>query len=360
MIIIFFFPSFQWCSRFLNENYLSGTIPPQLESRCTSITTLSDKSFLCNIFTAPTSSNCMFSTEVACPGCPSGSSPAASNIPRGQCAQASICAANTLSFPPNVTSAGTCVGDIPAGSTCHQRCSNGGNYTYFCRLGVFFPSNAFPRCNGTTLTCWRPSNTPSTVFSSTCPSAIVNGTVCNPVCASGYTSNGSLAQLCLDGNLTAPLGNCAPNPCIRPADDLSTSYSQSCPISTESGLSCTPTCSSGYTATSSLQRDCFAGVFSSASGTCQPSPCIAPVDDASTLYQSCRPMIASGSSCTLACKSGYNATASLTIQCLFGNFSSPAGICSPNPCLRPPNTTSTSYSSCLSSTPSSVCVRKYT
>ena len=146
-------------------------------------------------------------------------------------------------------------------------------------------------------------------------------------------------MICGYGVWSTPTGACSPNYCPRPADTTSTIYSQaSCPSPTLSGSSCLPSCQLGYNATGSLSLSCMLGTFTAVnpSAVCSPLPFVRPPDTPSTSYSSsCSSSTPSSSSCTPVCKNGYSPSASLTINCLAGSFSSPVGFCTPNPCAPP-------------------------
>jgi hypothetical protein len=168
--------------------------------RCAAITNTFYKNFQCNSFSGPANSSCMFSTQPACTLCSSGLIPAANNSPRGQCAQAA---------------------------------------------------------------CARPADTASTIFSTQCPSSILNGSLCLPVCALGYTANSSLTRYCNIVNLTASLGSCNPNPCNSPPALGSNSVANTCvgePF--PHGAVCSQACQPSFSQFGSLTYTCSLGILS--------------------------------------------------------------------------------------------------
>jgi hypothetical protein len=55
--------------------------------------------------------------------------------------------------------------------------------------------------------CQRPSNSSSTIYSTTCPISIINGSSCSGVCANGYSlTSGSLSVTCDNGTLSTATG----------------------------------------------------------------------------------------------------------------------------------------------------------
>ena len=275
------------------------------------------------------------------------------------------CTPNPCSIPSDTSSttfSSSCAASTPSGSSCTPLCANGYNasasLTITCSYGTF--SSPAGTCQPNP--CPRPTDTPATIYSIvSCPSPTSSGSVCTPSCQLGYSvTGGSIALTCLLGNFSTPTGSCTPNPCTRPSDSATTTYSSSCLSSTPSGSTCVPTCVNGYSQSGDLTITCTAGTFSSAAGVCNPSPCPRPADTSSTLFSqsSCPSPTPSGSACVPTCQSGYTATGgSLSRTCTLGNFSTPVGSCTPNPCSVPSDTASTTYSSCLASTPSgSACV----
>jgi hypothetical protein len=211
----------------VNKNLLSGTIPLEVEAVCKPLPNSTDyKSFQCNLFVGPTNSNCMFDSLAACGACPTGSTPAADNTPRGQCTQPPTCNATSLTLPAGVAGPGSCVGSINAGSTCSQSCFDGTNYTYFCRLGDLVNSASYPTCS--TIPCFIPSDSLSTNYSGPCgTSPIPSGSSCVPICKEGYTATGSLRINCTLGSFSTPAGTCNENPSGKEVVPSSSSSSDS-------------------------------------------------------------------------------------------------------------------------------------
>jgi hypothetical protein len=365
------------------------------------------RSFSCNLLTGPSPSLCILNSEPACMQCPSGTIPSPTNTPPGQCdfatcsrpddtsstvytfhcsipilhntlctplcqsghtANASLsrlcsngdlrpsvgsCNPNPCPVPTSTasTSFSTCQASTPSGSSCTPVCRNG--YTASASLQQDCSLGTFSAPAGTCLPnpCLAPANNTNITYGN-CEPNVASGSSCTPTCNPGYTATASLAITCSLGNFSTPLGFCLATPCPRPSDTASLNHT-SCPSTIPSGSSCTPVCSSGYTASASLRRDCSFGTLSAPLGVCNPSPCLPPASVPNITYASCTPNVASGSTCAPTCNPGYTATASLNVTCSLGVYSAPAGFCAADPCPRPSDTASTSYASCLASTPSS-------
>ena len=106
------------------------------------------------------------------------------------------------------------------------------------------------------------STAPTNGAVGTCTSSLASGSTCQPTCNSGYTVSG--VSSCSAGTLTAATRSASPtSPTSASSCDASTAPTNgvvgNCTSSLASGSSCTPTCNSGYTVSGS--RSCSAGTL---------------------------------------------------------------------------------------------------
>lgn len=317
----------------MEKSIFSGLIPSSVESRCVDIASAANKQFQCNFFTGPSNSNCMLANPSNCSSCRSGSVKTAS--PPGQCVFLISC---TRPVNNNGINYNTCPSPIPKNSNCNADCSSG----YYVNGSLLVSCNnvgniTLPTGNCLPNPCNMYANTASTLYSTTCSNPLPSGEFCTPICNNGYSNNNSLTISCNLGILSTPNATCLPNPCIRPADTLSTLYTiSSCPLLTSHLSTCIPTCKSGYISSDSLSLTCYLGNFMSSVGVCLPSPCFRPNDTESTIYENDKCPLSTiplSDSCTPICAKGYTAIASLSMTCTAGVLSIPVGICIESPCL---------------------------
>ena len=104
-----------------------------------------------------------------------------------------------------------------------------------------------------------------------------------------------------------------------------------CTISLASGSSCTPSCDSGYTLSGT--RSCSGGTLTD-TAVCNPNPCDAAAAIANGALNDCTSTLAHGTSCTPDCNTGY--TLSGTRSCSAGTLTNTA-VCNPNDCTASPD-----------------------
>ena len=98
-----------------------------------------------------------------------------------------------------------------------------------------------------------------------CTNSLASGSTCQPTCDSGYTVSGTSS--CTAGTLTA--ATCSANPCDASAAPTNGGAGD-CTGSLASGSSCTPSCDSGY-ALSGI-RSCSAGILTDTAACTANSP----------------------------------------------------------------------------------------
>ena len=103
-----------------------------------------------------------------------------------------------------------------------------------------------------------------------------------------------------------------------------------CTSSLASGASCTPTCDSGYTLSGS--RSCSSGTLTD-TAACTATPCDASAAPTNGALNDCTSSLASDTSCSPTCNSGY--TLSGSRSCSTGSLTDTA-VCSANPNPSPP------------------------
>ena len=123
---------------------------------------------------------------------------------------------------------------------------------------------------------------------------------------------------------------CSPNPCD--ASSLAGNGAVGdCTSSLASGSSCTPICDSGYALSGT--RSCTDGTLSD-TAVCNPNPCDASAAIANGALNDCTSTLAHGTSCTPDCNTGY--TLSGTRSCSAGTLTNTA-VCNPNDCTASPD-----------------------
>lgn len=197
----------------------------------------------------------------------------------GRCELASPCTA-AVPLPPNTLPAGCVVGQ-PAGTSCQLSCQDGYRLT---------SGSSFLTCSNTGQ--WSISNM-----------------VCSPNCQ---------AAPALPANSVA-------GTCVIPVNGFG------------SGLSCTVSCLTNYSASGSLTSVCSTlnGQFSAITGSCLPSCTVPPAlpPTSNLLVGSCNQILAPGQTCQTQCQSGFTLTSgshSSTCQSGSSTYSVPSAVCSPN------------------------------
>ena len=107
-----------------------------------------------------------------------------------------------------------------------------------------------------------------------CTSTLASGKTCTPTCDVGYTlwsPDGSNMTSCHLGNLTA--ASCLANSCNASVAPMNGGVGD-CTSTLASGSTCTPTCNTGYKL--SGQTSCSLGILTS-SATCEPKSCNAKI-----------------------------------------------------------------------------------
>jgi len=145
---------------------------------------------------------------------------------------------------------------------------------------------------------------------------------CTPKCQIGYTISSNIALTCNNGQFTNQ-PTCSANPCSAIDIHLINGNCQNI----ASGSTCTPQCVSGYTIDDGTLHHCNAGVFTPNEPHCTESPCHATYQHQDT--STCG-TVASGSTCKPGCITGYHITnsVSLTLTCSKGLFTTNEPICS--------------------------------
>ena len=167
---------------------------------------------------------------------------------------------------------------------------------------------------------------PANGAAGTCSDTLASGSSCQPTCDAGYTVSGTSS--CLNRVLTS--ATCSPPPCdaSSPPDNGAVG---DCTSSLASGSSCTPSCDSGYTLSGT--RSC-SGRHPHDTAVCNPNPCDAAAAIANGALNDCTSTLAHGTSCTPDCNTGY--TLSGTRSCSAGTLTNTA-VCNPNDCTASPD-----------------------
>lgn len=121
---------------------------------------------------------------------------------------------------------------------------------------------------------------------------------CSVSCSSGYSLQGPVTS-CSNGVLTATQ-SCVPSPCSVSAPANGTLGS--CPSTLSSGTSCQVACASGYTIVG-ISTSCSFGTLVSQQ-SCSPSACTVTAPTNGNLG-TCPATLSSGSSCQMSCNSGF-------------------------------------------------------
>jgi len=97
---------------------------------------------------------------------------------------------------------------------------------------------------------------PANGVAGTCTDTLASGSSCQPACDTGYTFSGTSSS-CLNRVLTSN-ATCSPNPCDASSSPVNGAVGD-CTGSLASGSSCTPSCDSGYALAGT--RSCSAGTL---------------------------------------------------------------------------------------------------
>ena len=137
-----------------------------------------------------------------------------------------------------------------------------------------------------------------------CTDSLAVGHSCQPTCDVGFSPSGPTS--CSTGVLSAAIClDKSGGPCDASAPPSNGSVG-TCTSSLASGTTCQPSCEMGYTVSSF--SFCSGGRFTSA--TCNPNPCDASMFPTNGGVGTCTSSLASGSSCTPTCNSGYSLSGS--------------------------------------------------
>jgi hypothetical protein len=212
--------------------------------------------------------------------------------------------------------ASPCTSFLASGSTCNPTCNAGHTLSgsRSCSAGTL-SDNAV--CSPNACGVSEPTNGDM----GSCPGSLISGSTCQPTCDPGYTVSGTTS--CNAGTLT--MATCSVNPC-NAAGAIANGIASPCTNALSSGSTCSPTCNSGYTLSSS--RSCSAGTLSD-TAACSPNLCNAAAGITNGVASPCSAPLASGSSCSPTCNSGY--TLSGSRSCSAGTLTNMAA-CSPTPC----------------------------
>jgi len=163
---------------------------------------------------------------------------------------------------------------------------------------------------------------PSNGVGTPCTYDLPVGRSCVASCDSGYVGSGS--RTCKAGIVLEDSFKCDPLPC-NGSVPVENGIPDGCREFLASGQSCTPTCNPGYTA--SGVRSCMAGTLSGFE--CLPDPCDASGSVENGFSGDCGSFLASGHSCTPACKANYTGIG--VRKCLAGRIIDEF-TCVPFPC----------------------------
>ncbi len=151
------------------------------------------------------------------------------------------------------------------------------------------------------------SSPPKNGIVGNCTDTLMSGESCVPVCNAGYMLSGAIS--CIDRVLiNTAVCNQA---CVNSAAAIANGDASSCPSSLASGSSCTPTCDSGYTLSGT--RSCSVGTLTD-TAVCNPDPCTASADSSKDGSDGNFYCINGGTiggtsgECTCTCNAGYEGT----------------------------------------------------
>eukprot|EP00727_Mastigamoeba_balamuthi_P011174 m51a1_g668 hypothetical protein (1481) ;mRNA; r:246843-252444 len=249
-------------------------------------------------------------------GCPQYQTTFSSTCTRGQWDSDSAPVCLNTSIPCAATlvtgasGLGTCAASVPGGTNCSLECGAAYRASTGSCAGGRWLSGA-PTCIALSCALALPSHAQGW---GTCSAAVLTGLSCSPACLWGYSATSGTCT----GGSWSPAPGCAPQPC---ALDLAVGADSwgTCNASVSSGTTCALTCSTGYVATS--------GSCSAANWTQRPScdalPCalVPPANAAGN--GTCTSLTPSGTTCQPSCAAGYDAVAGV---CTAGSWS-PAPRC---------------------------------
>ena len=150
----------------------------------------------------------------------------------------------------------------------------------------------------------------------------------SPQVCTDYTNAGN-TQVSSEDSRDGPATAWVRNTNVCDAAYIRNGAAGDCSETLASGSSCTPTCDTGYTISGT--SSCSNWVLTSA--TCTPSPCDASGAIANGALNDCTSSLASDTSCSPTCNSGY--TLSGSRSCSTGSLTDTA-VCSANPNPSPP------------------------
>eukprot|EP01065_Artemidia_motanka_P008951 TRINITY_DN1454_c0_g2_i3.p1 TRINITY_DN1454_c0_g2~~TRINITY_DN1454_c0_g2_i3.p1 ORF type:complete len:4987 (+),score=1087.78 TRINITY_DN1454_c0_g2_i3:1191-14963(+) len=163
-----------------------------------------------------------------------------------------------------------------------------------------------------------------------------SGQVCVPDCAAGYSVAGSFVLRCEGRQYDAAGASCAANLCSGgpyAGSDPSANYDRC--LAQRTGDRCQPLCADGFTADGTISLNCSAAGFDAAGVACRPNACASGPrsgTDGFAFYAGCNGM-QSGQVCRPSCLVGYTLTGSFTLVCSAAGFYDAAGaVCLPTPC----------------------------
>ena len=228
---------------------------------------------------------------------------------------------------------------VSSGGLCTSQCADGYSpsvSSLACNLGKLAPA---------TFTCIPdPCQIPevSDRHGSGCKGikgkTVNSGVTCTPVCKTGFQPS-EQALRCAASKLTPATWTCDPDSCIvKPGlkKAMGTGCNGGKSGRVASGGVCKGSCLQGY-APSVSKLDCYAGIFSPESFTCDPEPCKIPTVQ-NRAGSGCMGIpgdsIASSKVCNAHCQGGYSPSAA-KLSCSAGTLTPATFECSPDPCPMP-------------------------
>lgn len=228
---------------------------------------------------------------------------------------------------------------VSSGGLCTSQCADGYSpsvSSLACNLGKLAPA---------TFTCIPdPCQIPevSDRHGSGCRGikgkTVNSGVTCTPVCKTGFQPS-EQALRCAASKLTPATWTCDPDSCIvKPGlkKAMGTGCNGGKSGRVASGGVCKGSCLQGY-APSVSKLDCYAGIFSPESFTCDPEPCKIPTVQ-NRAGSGCMGIpgdsIASSKVCNAHCQGGYSPSAA-KLSCSAGTLTPATFECSPDPCPMP-------------------------
>ena len=231
---------------------------------------------------------------------------------------------------------------LVTGQTCTPSCNSGytrsGTFTLNCDAGETYDA-AGATCIAGSCTKGPNAFVDGAATYTTCNTR-VSGQTCTPVCATGYTLQGSFTLVCNSGFYSAEGATCSANACSGgPNANVDANAQYTACNSLFTGGTCTPVCNSGFTPTGSFKLTCVAAQYDAAGATCGANLCTggpsANIDPQAT-YTACN-ALKSGQTCTPTCATGYTLTGSFTLVCNSLKYSAAGATCTPNACTNGPN-----------------------